>query len=266
MRKLTTFTVDRNDVDMRMRLRHSISSAHEFGESVFVATLREALYKLAASRTPIDIIFLSYQFSKQEVVDFVTSAREHPASIDTAMVMILPSGSTHEALLAESLSAGIDGFLLEPFSTEDLIKVSQLAERVSKEKTTTREFVAIKFLVRDQIRLLDAAYCLHRGSIDLSQTMAKLRALGEKGHELSASSTEMYFSLLIDLCERSMVPVSIPKNPYQGKSERTKRRVDQMLIANLESPKPKLDPRREVLVDGKVLKLPPASGDKPGKL
>jgi hypothetical protein len=171
--------------------------------------------------------------------------------------MLLPSGSAQDSSLAEIMQSGVDGFLLEPYSSDDLVKITRLASRVSKDNTTTREFVNIKFLVKDQIRLLDAIYCLHRGNIDTSQTFDKFRKLCLQVKDLQPESYKNYLSVLIDACERSMVPVEIPRNPYSGKSERTKKKVDQMLISRLESPKPKLDPKKEVLVDGKVLKLPP---------
>lgn len=256
VQKLRVLIIDGNDLDMRMRLKHSITSTAEFGECLHVASTREALSTIESADTATNIVFISYHFNAHAIKEFAGHARQIPKAQDSALVMILASGSTKETTLAESMMAGIDGFLLEPFSTDDLVKVTKLAGRVSKEKSTTREYVALKMLVRDQIRLLDAVYCLKRGSIDSTQTEEKLKALGEKLPELPQTSIEMYYSLLIDCCERSMIPIAIPKNPYQGKSERARRKVDQMLISNLENPKERLDPKKEVLVDGKVMKLP----------
>ena len=243
-----------------MRLKHSMTSTAEFGECLHVASTRQALASIESADDDVHIVFISYHFHSQAIKEFAELARQQSKAQDAALVMILASGSTKETTLAESMLAGIDGFLLEPFSTDDLVKVTKLASRVSKEKATTREYVGLKLLVRDQIRLLDAVYCLNRGNIDSTSTLEKLKALGSRLVELPQASLDMYYALLIDCCERSMVPVAIPKNPYQGKSERAKRKVDQMLVSNLENPKERLDPKKEVRVDGKVLKLPPLPG------
>ena len=260
MGSLRVLIIDGNDLDMRMRLKHSINSTSEFGECHHVATGSQAIELAPKLPGDVDLVFISYHVKQDQVRQFAQAVRELERYQDAALVMILPSGSTKETTLAESMLAGIDGFLLEPFSTDDLVKVTKLAGRVSREKATTREYVAMKMLVRDQVRLLDAVYCLNRGNIETEQTFAKLKNLGTQVAELSEGSLQMYFTLLIDVCERSLVPVAIPKNPYQGKSERAKKRVDQMLISNLESPKVKLDPKKEVLVGGKVMNLPPLPG------
>ncbi len=257
MEKLNVFIVDNNDTDIRMRLKHAVMSTNEFDTCLHAATIRDALSRIEAGDRSIDIIFISYHFTREQIAEFASMARELTNAQESSLVMLLPSGSAQNSSLAEIMQAGVDGFLLEPYSSDDLVKITRLASRVSKDKATTREFVNIKFLVKDQIRLLDAVCCLHRGDLDTSQTFDKFRKLCLQVRDLQPESYKNYLSVLIDACERSMVPVQIPRNPYSGKSERTKRKVDQMLISRLESPKPKLDPKKEVLVDGKVLKLPP---------
>jgi CheY-like chemotaxis protein len=257
MGSLNVLIIDGNDLDMRMRLKHSITSTSEFGGCFHVANSSQAIELAPKLSNYINLVFISYHVKQDQVREFAQAVREIEQYQDAALVMILASGSTKETTLAESMLAGIDGFLLEPFSTDDLVKVSKLAGRVSREKATTREYVAMKLLVRDQVRLLDAVYCLNRGNIETEQTFNKLKNLGARVAEFSETSLQMYYSLLIDVCERSLVPIAIPKNPYQGKSERTKKRVDQMLISNLESPKERLDPKKEVRVGGRIMNLPP---------
>jgi response regulator RpfG family c-di-GMP phosphodiesterase len=259
MGSLNVLIIDGNDLDMRMRLKHSITSTSVFGECYHVAHSAQAIEIAQTLPSCIDLVFISYHVKQDQVREFAQAVREIEKYQDAALILILASGSTKETTLAESMLGGIDGFLLEPFSTDDLVKVSKLAGKVNREKTTTREYVAMKLLVRDQVRLLDAVYCLNRGHIETEQTFDKLKHLSARVAQFSETSLQMYYSLLIDVCERSLVPIAIPKNPYQGKSERTKKRVDQMLISNLESPKVPLDPKKEVLVGGRIMNLPPTA-------
>lgn len=263
MDKVNVLIVDNNDLDVRMHLKHAINSTSEFDKCTHAVTCREALSKMGEEYAQTDIIFVSYHFSMDQIREFALAMRELIGIQEVALIMLLPSGTARDSLMADSLLAGVDGFLMEPYSCDDLVKITKLASQANKEKSTNREHLAVKFLVKDQLRLLDAVYCLRRSDVDSTQTFQKFRDICLRAKELPPDVFKVYLNTLIDACERTIHPIPLPnpKASYVGKSERAKKKVEQVFISRVESPPIRLDPKKDVLVDGRILKLPPAPKD-----
>jgi response regulator RpfG family c-di-GMP phosphodiesterase len=240
-----------------MRLKHAISTTSGFGHCECAVSCREGLARLDNTEDRVDLIFISYHFSSEEIKEFAVASRSLKSAQDAAFVMILPSGFAKNDALADTMLAGVDGFLVEPFSCDDLLRMSQLAAKVKRDRSISREQMAIQFIVKDVVRLLDTLYCLHRNELETEETFMKLRDVCARVREFQPVAQELYLSLLVETCERTLQPVKIPLVGFRAKSARARKKVEQMMAAEMASPKPKLDPKKVVRVDGKILKLPP---------
>lgn len=256
--KLSAMIIGSN-LDVRMRLLHAVKSVIDFGKCDVQSSLSEATAKLRSNSEQIDIIFLSYEFACDNITEFAKSARTFSSSRDGALIKLLPANTAVDDSLSSSLMAGTDGFLIEPYSCDDLVEIAHLSSTVKKGRESTREIVAARFLVKDIIRLLDAMYCLKRCQVDLTQTQEKFKQACARVPELGDVAQKVYLDLLVEGLERSLEPIAVKRNAYKGKSERTRRRVENMLINKYETNHKEevIDRRKGVMMNGKFLRLPP---------
>ena len=129
---LAAILMDR-DMDVRMRLKQATSSVSSFGKVHQATKPEEALDKLR-SEGPVDVVFISYQYERQQISDFIKAAKADLAGQDTAYVLVLKRKGESNAALAEYMLTGADGFLFEPFSVDELVEITALATRVKKER------------------------------------------------------------------------------------------------------------------------------------
>lgn len=232
LKALSAVLMDR-DMDVRMRLKQATSSVSSFGK-VHQSTLpKEALDKLRAEG-PIDVVFISYQYEKHQIVDFIKEAKADPAGQDTAYVLVLKRKGESNAALAEYMLTGADGFLFEPFSVDELVEITALATRVKKERLVARELMAVKLLLKDLINTLDALYLLLVSQMVADNTKKRFVELCSRLHTLQPETKILYFDLAIQMFGRVPVPNRDHLGrPYGGTSKRVKRKLEKRLIEKL---------------------------------
>jgi CheY-like chemotaxis protein len=96
----------------------------EFGRCLQAASLSEVLRRAEDDEDirSLDIIFISSRFPNDSVRQFVTTAKEHPKAQDAAFVMLLEQGGKSKAAMGESMLMGMDAFLCEPYSIDQLVE------------------------------------------------------------------------------------------------------------------------------------------------
>ena len=132
--------------------------------------------------------------------------------------------------------SGFDGFLFEPYSVDNLLEITQIAARVRKERSRAREEAALKLLISDLMNQIDLVAYLKQMQSESGRAMKKLRDTSAMLKTLAPESFELYQGLAIDLFEQAPLPKKVfQRKQYSGASSRVKKKMEDKLLAELES-------------------------------
>ena len=220
------------DLDTRMRLKQCTAAVHQFGKVAQAGALRDAVSKLSSDAT--DVCFISYRFDQSEVTKFISDGKASKGGQDTAYVLVLKSADQSSSTVATNVLAGFDGFLFEPYSVDQLLELTSLADKVRKERGTQREEVAMKFLLSDIINQVDQIAFLKASGIDMGLSIRKLKELCSVLRNLEPASRETYLRVAIDTFENAPIPKKIfQRKIYGGASSRLKKRQEQAILEEI---------------------------------
>ena len=181
------------------------------------------------------LVFISYVFPPEACTAFIQKAKALPAGEDSAFVMILGARNDQNSTLFNSLFAGADGFLFEPYSIDDLVNMSQLAARVKSERRAAREALAVKFMVKDIIKYFDLMYRLKVAGCEYTQCKEKLEEACVRLHEMQPEARSRYFDLAVDIFTLTPTPTpAIRELTYKGKNVRMREKIEQRVLKGLE--------------------------------
>ncbi|MCB0335675.1 MAG: hypothetical protein KDD62_05195 [Bdellovibrionales bacterium] len=244
--KYSAVVID-NDMQARMRLKAATASVHNFGEVKLVNNFNECLAYLG-DRKHVDVVFLANRFSSEDQKKFIQKAKSLDGGQDSAYVIVMGTDSQDSQAVAQNVLIGADGFLLEPFSVDNLLEITRLAARVKRERSFEREAAAIRILVKDVIKQVDRCWFLKRCDFDPSQGFKKLGQICEMFNEFANNSWDAYITVLCD--EFNKAPVaSGPEKDYQGVSARVKKRMEAKLLADMQAEAEADERRRQLGVD-----------------
>jgi hypothetical protein len=107
---------------------------------------------------------------------------------------------------------------------------------VKKERASSREIIAVKLLLKDIIRYMDAIYLLQAGNCEAEFTIEKFRETCQHLGGLQEETKAMYFDLLIDMMGRVAIPnvEGFLGSKYQGTSRRVKNAMQKRLATDPE--------------------------------
>lgn len=231
--KFNAIIVD-DDIDTRMRLRQATSSVPQFSKVTPLTELREANQRLA-SEGRCDVIFLSCNFSSGEISQFVQSAKETKGGQDTAYILVLKTSKQDSSTVANSVMMGLDGFLFEPYSVDQLVEITTLAARVRKERTQARERIALTLLIGDMINQLDLVAYLRALEHEPGTSWRKFKDLCATLPNLSPESFDLYVRIAINLFENAPPPKKVFRaDQYKGASSRVKKKMGAKIAADAE--------------------------------
>ncbi len=196
--QLTLLLVD-NDIDSRMRLRHAVSTVQAFGEAVQVNNLEDARQRLDSEITKYDVVFLSYEFPRDQLSKLVTQGKNLHGGSDAAYVMLFAGNEDRNKCIAEGLLAGTDGFLFEPFSIEDLVDVTKLAAKVKLQRAAARQMMALDFIVKDFVRLIDVYSRLTMMGCDVTKARARVQRMSDTVKSFEPEVQQAFLQSLVEM-------------------------------------------------------------------
>ena len=224
-----------SDAETSMLLKQAAMSVGLFRRVVALRHLREAIAKLGAEETT-DLIFVSWHFDRQEVLDFITEARKTKHGEDAAYVMVLNTKNQDRELISQNMVAGIDGFLFEPYSIEYLTEIVQLARKVKAEKGEIRQRGAFALLVKDIIQSLDFVAQFKKLGQDAALTEKRFKRLCEPLRELDPDMLRLYSEVAVEQFSEIQAPRRLFKSGnYKGASERVKKAAEKKMAAEAEA-------------------------------
>lgn len=232
--KFDAYIID-SDIDTRMRLRTATSSVAQFGKIIPLNEPRDALAKLNSGYERCDVVFLSSCFEESDVADFVRLAKESKGGQDSAYVLVLKGGDQDNNTIAKNVMLGIDGFLFEPYSVDQLIEITTLSARIRRERSAKREAVALNLMVTDIIKQIDLVSYLKSLGNDPTTSRKKLADLCSRLPTLAPEAFQTYVDIAVKLFGDAPVPARAFKTEnYKGASSRVKRVMEKKLIAEIE--------------------------------
>lgn len=224
-----------SDAETSMLLKQAAMSVGLFRKVMAIRHPHEAVGKLA-SEDPTDLVFVSWHFDRQEILNFIAEARKTKHGEDAAYVMVLNTKNQDRELISQNMVAGIDGFLFEPYSIEYLTEIVQLARKVKAEKSDVRQRAAYALLVRDIIQSLDFVAQFRKLGQDAAMTEKRFKRLCEPLKNLSPELLEVYRDIAIEQFSAIPSPPRLFKSGnYKGASERVKKAAEKKLAAEAEA-------------------------------
>lgn len=230
--KYSVWVVD-NDMQARMRLKTATSSVATFGQVKLLNTMDEAVKALENSNH-VDIVFVARRFGQDVITQFVRKCKETQGGRDSAYVLVLKTDDQDSNTVAQNVLIGADGFLLEPYSVDNLVEIAQLAARVKRERSLEREQTALKFLVDDVIKQIDRVAFIKSCGFDVGRNLKKLKEMCQVFNDLQSESQEVYFEIAIEQFINAPLP-PVPDKNYKGVSERVRKRMEAKLIEEMEA-------------------------------
>lgn len=214
-------------------MKQAVSVIPRFGQIQFCKDIKECTRELGDERTR-DIIFLANRLGKDNIKTFVEAAKAMKAGEDTAYVLVLGTADQDNSTIANAVLYGVDGFLLEPFSVDNLAEITELAQKVKGERSAEREMKAFGFLLKDVMKQIDRCAFIKSCDFDVGQNMKKLTDMTQTFRDLNEAKLEMYYEAAVIEFGKSQVP-ELPEgaDKYKGVSSRVKKRMEQKIVQQM---------------------------------
>lgn len=229
MHRYTTLIVDKR-AESRTRLKEVTSTLIQFGEIHNSQNIKDALKRLAEDPVEYDVVFVSSEFSEAEVAAFIAEGKAAKRALDAAFVLVLKGKDQESSTVAQNVIVGADGFLFEPYSVDGLVEITKLATKVRKERSGAREKAAMGMIIGDVMKTIDKVSMMLKASIDISQSMKKLRDQCGlfKGKK---EAKDMYLDSVVDKFEEAKLP-AVSTSLFKTASRRVKKMLEEKYLSD----------------------------------
>ncbi len=220
------------DSASRNRLKQVALALTTFQKVQQSTNLNDALIRGESSHELYDVIVMSYLFPTEEINKFIKDAKKTKQGSEWAFVTVLRSADQQNEIIANSVISGIDGFLFEPYSADNLREMAELTAKVKKQNSDKRKRIAMRILLTEVAGHVDAlAFYRSKGKESASATKKMNDACDRLGN-FKNENFELYVDEMINVFG-SMPP---PANAsYTGVSLRVKKRLEEKRLAQLEA-------------------------------
>jgi response regulator RpfG family c-di-GMP phosphodiesterase len=205
----------------RNKLKQAAMALTTFNKVHIASSLDEALGK-AATGESIDVLVLSYRFKEEDISSFVSNAKQSAAGKDWAYITVLKANDQRNEVIADSVISGIDGFLFEPYSADNLREMAEITAKVKSQNEQNRKRAAMMMIVKDISEHLDAVSFYRSQSRDASSAMKKLRDACKRLEKFDQAGRAAYVDVAINFFGNVPPPMN---TRYNGVSVRVKKRL-----------------------------------------
>ena len=214
-------------------MKDAMRSVAAFAGVGSAASLTEAVETIKSGST-VDVVFLSQRLDSDESLNFIARAKTLANSRDAAFVVLVSSAS-ERSNMARQMVAGADGFLVEPYSVDQLVQITHLAERVRCERRDARFEKAAELLLSELIDQVDQLAILRKsgraGNISQQIFLDTCSVL----KTLEPVLQEQYLRLAVERFSGIAKPrtLQLRGNSYTGASERVRKKFAARAIDGL---------------------------------
>lgn len=221
-------------LDTRVKLKSAMRAISRFRTVIAAADYTDAQRQL--TRCKIDIVFIPESLNDSRATQFRQEVKDSMNARDAAYVVLLDNESDTTTVSANLLN-GADGFLIEPFSVDTLLQITELAETVKLERQDARVKSAICLLVTEIVGQLGQLARIKKtgGEARLSQEL--LREMCSVLPELEPRMQEFYFSVLLETLPKLSPPTrrKVSFRSYSGASQRIRKRLTLQAIDKIKT-------------------------------
>ncbi len=210
------------DLSSRMQLRQATAAIPEFSQISMANSISSAIETLQTDQN-CDIILFKPNFSDNENADFIKRCKETRNGVGCALILVLKSDLRNAGNIATNFAKGVDAFLPEPYSVDNLNEIFKLAGEMKKKKFEHRCRTAIEIVLKDAPTALDNAALEHKCGVGGSKRKEWLK-LAVSLQDLAVRDFASYEELLIRRFE-TVSPPAIIGSPYSGVSERLRKKM-----------------------------------------
>lgn len=222
------------DNQARRRLRQAMSHVNNFENLDQAASLKEAKETLELLRA-CDVVFISCQFTQNEIQEFIKVAKTLPSGQDAAYVLVESSADNENAAKESALLLGADGVLFSPFSVDKLVEIATLASMVRKMRWEEREKLGMGTLIDQLMKKVDLVASFQSVGYDAEKAKKALQETVKILNGREPESLSCYYQVAIDKFEEAEIPKPLPERKcYKGTSSRVKTRLQNKMVDDLE--------------------------------
>ena len=191
----------------------------------------DATTRRLALRGGISAIFLSQRFAPTQLFEFLEQARVTPNGRECLYLLVVHSQTESKGTLGSKFMAGFNGFIVEPYSSEQIIGVLDLAERLQVEARVNKNKVGLTLLATDIIEQIDLISLLKASGFDSTKSSERLRELCMPLRNLEETSRQLFHEILFTLLESIKAPTrKTLGHSYSGMSDRVRRRMEDRIV------------------------------------
>ncbi len=149
--------------------------------------------------------------------------------------MILNTNVHSEAAIRLKYALGVDAFLLEPYSSEQLKEVVEFSFQTQQERAEIRQQIALSLVIIDVIDQVNLIAFLQSHGFSTTQSMKRLVELCRPLQQASEHVLKIYFSLLEKLFPAAPFPSHFSSEAYhRGITNRVREKMERRIIRDLQ--------------------------------
>ena len=220
------------DSGSRGRLKQVSLSLTRFNKVFVCSSLEEALGKTDFPEA-IDIVVVSTNLGEENITDFIRRAKDTRKGKEWAYMAVLKSAEQKNQIIAGGVLGGLDGFLFEPYSADNMREMAEITAAVKHRNALGRKRAAIGMIMREVVSHFDA-FAFYRskgkeGVMPLKRIRDALSGLPD-----IASDKEIYAIYVDVACEIFSNALPPAEKAYQGVSQRVRERLEAQALQKLE--------------------------------
>lgn len=210
------------DIGSRARLREVLKNAVYKVSLNYLQNVREVSDK-SGDMGELDIVLVSMKLGENGVREFVHALKNAGKGTPTFIVTLESQSPDLVSKVTSLYLDGVEGFISEPYSSEDLIQLlSTIKQKKESLDTTVKQKKTLQFLFGEARRCTDVLRkCYLVEKQPPAAVIKESRSLIASNKTLFEQNPELYAEMLIDTFEK----VQPPKNSYETRRRRTVKKL-----------------------------------------
>jgi hypothetical protein len=129
----SVFVIDPTS-DVRARLFQALSLENRIAKLGGVRFLPDGLVSLVNEDRRTDIVFISNKFPEDAVYRFINAAKRTRSGAGATFILLLEDAEAGPLEVQRRVEAGLDGFLVHPFTTQNVNRILELALTLHRQR------------------------------------------------------------------------------------------------------------------------------------
>lgn len=218
------------DSASRGKLKQVALALTTFKKVHTISNLREGL-AMTSPHESIDIVCLSYRFEEKDIGKFIETAKATEGGKEWAYMAVLKSAEQKNQVVANGVITGIDGFLFEPYSADNMREMAEITAKVKHRNAMNRKKAAMKMILKEVIEHIDAVSFYKSKGKDPITAKKRLAESCQSLRKFRGEVFDVYVEMAIELFGAAQPPAVAS---YSGVSKRIKDRLETKMLKDLE--------------------------------